>query len=162
MKTFITIVLVLLTAFIAYAISVKGLIEQEPALYLDNNTTIQFIIENDDSPDELKWVRTLKLTYKDYLDKPIKLSNGDKIYNRCSYRSQIIFKAVSDTLAITSMPRMSCEIVAFFNLSKENLDWLATRDVYEFEIHNLTTDLVLVYENKQPDYLNTIINKFNK
>lgn len=152
-----TLILIL---FVSFGF-IKSYDTSEEPLYLDLNTTIQCIIENADGSEKDKYVRTLKVTYKDHLDKPIKLQNGDKLYNRCSFESQIVLYSESDSLVLNSWKRMSCEIVAFFNLKQRDSEWLKVHTVKKIQIKNITTDFCESYDNQEPLYLATIIKKYN-
>ncbi len=134
---------------------------QEPALYLDLNTTITPIIDNEDEPFKDRYIRTIKVTYKDYLDKPIKLQNGDKLYNRCSYQSLITFYSEQDSLKINSSKRMSCEIVAFFNFENQDIIWLKQNSINFVRINNITTNHNFYEKNPQPDYLKNLLTLYN-
>jgi len=132
-------------------------------LQLDGTTVIMPILENEDSEIESeKYIRTLKLYYEDKLDKPIRLRNGDKIYNRCSYQSQLIFFSESDSLSIASWKRMSCEVVAFFNLEKRDEQWLKTYMIKKIKLRNLSTDCEFTFEDFNPLYLRELLRKYNK
>jgi hypothetical protein len=141
--------------------SIYTIIESDSSLYLDLNTTITAIIENEELPLQSQYIRTLKVTYKDFLDKPIKLQNGDKLYNRCSFESQLIMYSESDSLVLDSWKRMSCEITAFFNLTKRDSEWLKYHVVNSITIKNITTNYCKNYKNEQPLFFNNIIKKYN-
>lgn len=132
-------------------------------LQLDGTTVIIPILENEDSKIESeKYIRTLKVQYSDKLDKPIRLRNGDKIYNRCSYQSHIKFYSESDSLSIESWKRMSCEVVAFFNLTQRDSEWLKTYRIKKIKIRNLSTDCEFTFEDFNSLYLKEMISKYNK
>ena len=139
---------------------IEKITEVNPALYLDIGTTLQVLIDNEGTSDA--YIRTLKVTYLDRLDKPIKFQNGNKLYNRCSYESQIVLYANQDSLILNSWKRMSCEIVAFFNLTEEDIQWLKTNEFKEIRIINVTTNMNKVYRNYQPDYLKNLVILYNK
>ena len=154
--------LIFLTASI-YSYGTKEnntIIEVNPALYLDIGTTMQVLIDNEGTDDA--YIRTIKVTYLDKLDKPIKLSNGDKLYNRCSYETKIVLYAKQDSLELNSWKRMSCEIAAFFNLESSDINWLLENEFKEIRIINVTTNMNKVYRNYQPDYLKNLLTLYNK
>jgi hypothetical protein len=160
MKKLIAFVFVLLlTSTIGFSYLLYK--EHNSSLYLDLNTTITAIIENEELPLQSQYIRTLKVTYKDFLDKPIKLQNGDKLYNRCSFESQLIMYSESDSLVLDSWKRMSCEITAFFNLTKRDSEWLKYHVVNSITIKNITTNYCKNYKNEQPLFFNNIIKKYN-
>ena len=142
--------------------SIYSSIESDSSLYLDINTTITPIIENAEEPLRDQYIRTLKVTYKDYLDKPIVLQNGDKLYNRCSFQSTITFFSESGKCVIPSYPRMSCEIVAWVNLKETDVAWLKANKVSKIEITNLTTESSQVFQNPDPAFFIGLLNKYNQ
>lgn len=152
--------LLFITASVYSYDKINKLTEVAPALYLDIGTTLQVLIDNEGTTDS--YIRTLKVTYLDRLDKPIKLQNGDKLYNRCSYQSSIILYSKTDSLTLHSEKRMSCEIAAFFNLAEEDIIWLKENEFKEIAIINITTDFRKTYRNYQADYLKNLIIEHNK
>lgn len=135
----------------------------EDPYQLDQTTVIIPIIENEDSNIESeKYIRTFKVFYQDRLAKPIKLQNGDRLFNRCSYESQITFYSESDSLVMGSWKRMSCEIIAFFNLQERDNMWLKTHVIKKIKIVNITTDKCLEYNDVKPTYFFDLLNTYNK
>ena len=160
MKKYTLPITLILILFVSFGF-MKSYDTFEEPLYLDLNTTIQCIIENSNGSNEDKYIRTLKVTYKDHLDKPIKLQNGDKLYNRCSFESELVLYSESDSLVLNSWRRMSCEIIAFFNLKQRDSEWLKVHTVNKLKIKNITTDFCEIYKNEEPLYLMNIIKKYN-
>jgi len=135
----------------------------EDPYQLDSTTVIIPIIENKESNIQSeKYIRTFKIYYEDKLDKPIKLQNGERLFNRCSYQSQITFYSESDSLVIGSWKRMSCEIVAFFNLKEMENMWLKTHTINKIKIVNITTDKCLEYKDVKSTYFFDLLNTYNK
>jgi len=132
-------------------------------LELDDTTFIIPIIENEDSQNENdKYIRTLKVGYVDRLDKPIKLQNGDKLFYRCSYESQMIFYSESDSLVMASWKRMSCEVIAFFNLKENDVKWVKENSINRIKIRNVTTNFEKTFKNDEPEFLQALFIRFNK
>jgi len=132
-------------------------------LELDDTTFIIPIIENEDSQNENdKYIRTLKVGYVDRLDKPIKLQNGDKLFYRCSYESQMIFYSESDSLVMASWKRMSCEVIAFFNLNENEVKWVKENSINRIKIRNVTTNFEKTFKNDEPEFLQALFIRFNK
>ena len=156
----ISFLVLMCTTLIVSSITYSN-VDKESSLLLDLNTSITPIIENEGEPLSDQYIRTLKVTYRDYLDKPIKLQNGDKLYNRCSYESLITFYSEKDSLKINSTKRMSCEIVAFFNLENQDVEWLKINDINFIRINNITTNHNFYQKNPQPDYLKKLLTLYN-
>lgn len=152
----------IILSIITFAVISNTIIESDSSLYLDINTTITPLIENSDEPLIDQYIKTLKITYKDYLDKPIKLQNGDKLYNRCSYNTTLIFYSEKDSLKLESWQRMSCEIVAFFNLKESDSQWIKNNNINKISIINVTTNNKFVYKNEQPEFLKNLLTLYNK
>jgi hypothetical protein len=136
----------------------------EDPYQLDTTTVIIPIIENEDSDIQSeKYIRTFKVFYQDRLAKPIKLQNGERLFNRCSYESQIIFYSEEDSLAIGSWKRMSCEIIAFFNLQERDNMWLKTHVIKKIKIVNITTDACFEFDKlDKPNYFFDLLNTYNR
>lgn len=160
----LAIILLMMYALVVSSITYNSYYKEDDtnSLYLDLNTIITPIIENVDEPMKDRYIRTIKVHYKDYLEKPIILQNGDKLYNRCSYQSLITFYSETDSLKIVSTQRMSCEIVAFFNFNNEDITWLKANDIDKIRINNMTTNYNFLEKNPQPDYLKNLLTLYNE
>lgn len=153
-----TLILIL---FVSFGF-IKSYDTSEEPLYLDLNTTIQCIIENADGSEKDKYVRTLKVTYKDHLDKPIKLQNGDKLYNRCSFESQIVLYSESDSLVLNSWKRMSCEILSVFNLSPPSIMFLKTNQINKIIVCNTLTENCYECTFNNRNYFIDVFSEYHK
>jgi len=145
----------------AYSVLNVSSIKPIGDLLLEENIVIHPIIENEEMLSEYQYIRTLKVYYKDLLNKPIKLQNGDKLYNRCSWQSSLTFYSKEDSLEVVSTPRMSCEIVAFINLELTDIQWLKANNIYKLKVDNLTTDYNITVVNTQPEYLKDLLTLYN-
>jgi len=114
---------------------------------LDENTTIKPIVENSHLDKKYQYIRTLKLTYKDL--------------NYCSDSTRVCF-INKDSICIYSNKRMSCEIVAFINLNKSNVNWLINNNVNYISIYNRVTDNYYVFSNPDSTYLKNLLSLYNK
>lgn len=129
----------------------------DAVLILDENTSIYPIVDNPDTKEE--YVRTLKVRYKD-INKRVVLN--DTSYYRCAWESQMVFYSAFDTLALNSLSRKSCEIIAFFNLSDADIDWMLKNHIYFIKFKNMNTKYEITLENPQPRYLTNVFLKYGK
>jgi hypothetical protein len=125
-------------------------IGKSPEPLTKGETRIIPIIENKDLGPKYWYIRTLKLYYKDRMPHGIELRKGPPLDSYCSDETDLIFYSQSDSLKIKSYKRLSCEILAIYNLSEKESDWLKSHLVYRLKIHNIIT------ENKYYVYLDDI------
>ena len=153
MKKYI-IVLVILISFI--------LVAQQPIPLIQKDIKIQPIVENLDMGEDYWYVQTIKVYYKDTLGfKPIYFRKGNPLDSRCSDETEITFISKKDSLTVKSIRRMSCEIIAYFNLNSYEVNWLKSKMIDKIIIFNVVTDnSYMVYIN-DVSYLNNLLNKYN-
>ena len=113
-------------------------------------TRIVPIIENEELGPKYWYIRTIKLYYKDKMPHGIELRKGPPIDSYCSDETDLTFYSHSDSLKIKSLKQLSCEILAIYNLSERDSEWLKSHLVYRVKIHNVIT------ENKYYIYLDNI------
>jgi hypothetical protein len=130
----------------------------EPMLILDENTSIYPIVENSDLVGD-SYVRTLKVRYKDINKRVVK---NDSTYYRCAFETQMTFYSAFDTLALNSLSRKSCEIIAFFNLDTTDINWVKNNHIYFIKFKNMNTKYEIVLENPEPRYLTNVFLKYNR
>jgi hypothetical protein len=135
---------------------------QQPEPLIQKDIKIQPIVENLEMGDKYWYVQTVKVYYKDTLGfKPIYLRKGSPIDSRCSDETEVTFISKNDSLTVKSIKRMSCDIIAYFNLNSYEVKWLKSRMIDKVIIFNTITDnSYLVYIN-DVSYLNTLLNKYN-
>jgi hypothetical protein len=135
---------------------------QQPEPLIQNNIKIQPIVENLDMGEDYWYIQTVKVYYKDTLGfKPIYLRKGPPLDSRCSDETKITFISKKDSLTVKSIKRMSCEIIAYFNLNSYEVNWLKSKMIDKIIIFNVVTDnSYMVYIN-DVSYLNSLLNKYN-
>ena len=133
----------------------------QPGPYIQGDISIQPILENEDLDIKLQYIRSIKVYYRDPLDKPIILQNKQAIYNYCSDSSVVIFKSVADSIKIPSIKRMSCEIMAIINLSKRDSEWLKSHIVNEVAVVNTITDNRFSVYMDDKEYFRRLMLKYN-
>jgi hypothetical protein len=134
---------------------------QPHPLILDTNSefVLQPIVENIDLPN-YSVIFTLKLYYIDRLEKPITFKNGDPLETYCSDSTITTFYFVGgDSLALGSLKRMSCKIMALFNLSHSQNIMLRDNELDSIKIHNYVTDNKYTFPIQQKRYLRSLISK---
>ena len=130
-------------------------------LVKDSSFILQPIVENMDMPG-YEFVMTLKLYYKDRMVKPLEFKKGPPLDSYCSDSTHIIFYLQNkNTVAISSTKRMSCRILAVFNIDKSQNRVLKTYPMDSIRVTNGVTDnsYVMVVNDKQ--YLNRLITQYN-
>ena len=150
--------------YLVFALALLSIIltAQQPEPLVQKDIKIQPIIENLEMGSEYWYIQTVKVYYKDTLGfKPIYLRKGTPIDSRCSDETKVTFISKNDSLTVTSIKRMSCDIIAYFNLNSYEVKWLKSRMIDKIIIFNVITDnSYLVYIN-DVSYLNTLLNKYN-
>jgi hypothetical protein len=150
--------------YLVFALALLSIIltAQQPEPLVQKNIKIQPIVENLEMGEGYWYVQTVKVYYKDTLGfKPIFLRKGTPIDSRCSDETKVTFISKNDSLTVTSIRRMSCDIIAYFNLNSYEVKWLKSRMIDKIIIFNVITDnSYLVYIN-DVSYLNTLLNKYN-
>lgn len=138
------------------------LIAQQPSPLIQKEITIQPIVENLDMGNKYWYVRTIKVYYKDTIGfKPITFRKGDPLTSRCTDSTLITFISKNDSLSAYSVKKMSCEIVAYFNLNEYQVRWLKSKIVDKIMITNIVTDNSYIVYINDTKYLYEIFNKYN-
>jgi len=133
----------------------------QPSAYIQGDITIQPILENEDLDIKYQYIRSIKVYYRDPLEKPIILQNNSAIYNYCSDSSVVIFKSVADSIKVPSVKRMSCEIMAIINLTKRDSEWLKSHIVNEVTVINTITDNRFSVYMDDTEYFRRLMLKYN-
>jgi len=133
----------------------------QPSPLIQGNVTIQPILENDDLDIKYQYIRSIKVYYRDPLEKPILLQNNGFIYNYCSDSTVVIFKSVADSIKIPSVKRMSCEIMAIINLTRRDSEWLKSHIVNEVVVVNTITDNRFSVYMDDTEYFRRLMLKYN-
>lgn len=134
----------------------------EDKLVLDNNNSIQLIVDNEGTNDA--FIQTLKLTYKD-LNTRIKTKETDSTYYRCAYETRLTFYSAFDSLEINSISRKSCDINAYFNLNEVYYKWLRVHPIYYVKIKNMNTKYEIIHDLPTQDkqrYIQIKLYHYNK
>ena len=125
------------------------LISQQPnPLILDKDTKVQPIIDNEGTPNQ--FLHTVKIYYKDL--------------DYCSDSTKISFIALDgDSISKYNVRQSpSCIIVARFNLTDSELEWLKENKISSIGIYNRVTDNYYIKQVKEPDYFIKVLKPFNK
>jgi len=133
----------------------------QPSAYIQGDVTIQPIVENEDLDIKSQYIRSIKVYYKDPLEKPIILQNNQALYNYCSDSTLVIFKSVADSIKVPSVKRMSCEIMAIINLTKRDSEWLKSHIVNEVAVVNTITDNRFSVYMDDTEYFRRLMLKYN-
>ena len=133
----------------------------QPGPYIQGDITIQPILENDDLDIKYQYIRSIKVYYRDPLEKPIILQNNQALYNYCSDSTVVTFKSISDSIKIPSTKRMSCEILAVINLTKRDSEWLKSHIVNEVAVVNTITDNRFSVYMDDKEYFRRLMLKYN-
>ena len=128
------------------------LLSQQPNPWILNKSTrIQPILENEESGEfvtsDKAIVRTFKLYYR------------DSIY--CTDSTKITFMSGLDTMQIYSVQRMSCDILAIFNLTHNQGKWLNNYPIDKILIYNRVTDNYYTIITDDKEYFTRLFNKYN-
>lgn len=138
-------------------------IDQPPPLILDSdsNFRLQPLVENIDLKG-YEIVLSLKLYYKDKMVKPLDVKKGPPIDGYCSDSTIIMFKFDDlDSIKLGSVKRMSCKILAIFNLQKSDNIKLKTKTLDKISITNYVTENRYDFVIKDKTYFNRWITKYN-
>ena len=132
-----------------------------PEPFTKGDVRIVPIVENEDLGPEYWYIRTIKLYYKDKLPHGIELRKGPPLDSYCSDETDLTFYSNSDSLTIKSYRRLSCEILAMYNLSEKESDWLKSHLVYGIKIHNIITENKYYIYVDDVYYFKNLFNKYN-
>jgi hypothetical protein len=91
----------------------------------------------------------------------IELRKGPPLDSYCSDETDLIFYSQSDSLKIKSYKRLSCEILAIYNLSEKESDWLKSHLVYRLKIHNIITENKYYVYLDDVNYFKQLFTKYN-
>jgi hypothetical protein len=133
-------------------ISVLLLVAQQPTVWELNETTrLQPILENEESSEfvgkNAAIIRSFKLYYR------------DSIY--CTDSTEITFMSGLDTMQIYSIKRMSCTILAIFNVSHLEGLWLNNYPIDKLVIYNRVTDNYYTIITDDKEYFKKLFDKYN-
>ena len=136
-------------------------INRPPEPLVNGETRIVPIIENEDLGPKYWYIRTIKLYYKDKLLRGIELRKGPPINSYCSDETDLTFYSNSDSLTIKSYKRLSCEILAIYNFSERDSEWLKSHLVYRLKIHNIITENKYYVNIDNVSYFKNLLTKYN-
>jgi hypothetical protein len=136
-------------------------INRPPEPLTIGETRIVPIIENEELGPKYWYIRTIKLYYKDKLPHGIELRKGPPIDSYCSDETDLTFYSHSDSLNIKSLKQLSCEILAIYNLSERDSEWLKSHLVYRVKIHNVITENKYYIQLDNINYFKQLFTKYN-
>lgn len=127
----------------------------------DSSFIIQPIVENIDMPG-YEFLMTLKLYYKDKMPKAITFRKGDPLETYCSDSTVIIlYPKTQQPVVIGSTKRMSCKILAVFNISKQQNNIFRDYPLDSIQVHNYVTDNKYILPIRDKAYFNRLITRYN-
>jgi virulence-associated protein VagC len=136
---------------------------QPSPLILNNDSTfiIQPIVENIDMPG-YEFVMTLKLYYKDKMPKAITFKKGDPLETYCSDSTTItLYPKTQQPIVVGSTKRMSCKILAIFNINKQQNNILKSYPLDSVKVYNYVTDNKYILPISDKAYFNRLITRYN-
>jgi hypothetical protein len=150
--------------YLVFALALLSIIltAQQPEPLVQKNIKIQPIVENLEMGNKYWYVQTIKIYYKDTIGfKPISFRRGDPLTSRCSDSTFVTFISKGDSLSTYSIRRLSCEIVAYFNLNSYEIRWLKEHLIDKIIIRNIVTDNSYIVYINDTTYLYEVFNKYN-
>jgi hypothetical protein len=150
--------------YLVFALALLSVIlaAQQPEPLVQKDIKIQPIVENLEMGEEYWYVQTIKIYYKDTIGfKPISFRRGDPLTSRCTDSTLITFLSKGESLSTYSIRRLSCEIIAYFNLNSYEVRWLKTHLVDKIIIRNIVTDNSYIVYINDTTYLYEVLNKYN-
>jgi hypothetical protein len=150
--------------YLVFALALLSVIlaAQQPEPLVQKDIKIQPIVENLEMGEEYWYVQTIKIYYKDTIGfKPISFRRGDPLTSRCSDSTFVTFISRGDSLSTYSIRRLSCEIVAYFNLNSYEIRWLKEHLIDKIVIRNIVTDNSYIVYINDTTYLYEVLNKYN-
>ena len=150
--------------YLVFALALLSVIltAQQPEPLIQKDIKIQPIVENLEMGEQYWYVQTIKVYYKDTIGfKPITFRKGDPLTSRCTDSTLITFLSKGESLSTYSIRRLSCEIIAYFNLNSYEVRWLKTHLVDKIIIRNIVTDNSYIVYINDTDYLYEVLNKYN-
>jgi len=136
-------------------------IDRPPEPFTSGEVSIIPIIENEDLGPKYWYIRTIKLYYKDKMPHGIELRKGPPINSYCSDETDLTFYSNSDSLVIKSTKHLSCEILALYNLSESDSDWLKSHLIYRLKINNIVTENKYIIYTDNIFYFKNLFTKYN-
>ena len=136
-------------------------INRPPEILTKGEIRIVPIIENEELGPDYWYIRTIKLYYKDKLPHGIELRKGPPVNSYCSDETDLTFYSNSDSLTVKSYKRLSCEILAIYNFSEKDSDWLKSHLVYRLKIHNIITENKYYVNIDNVSYFKNLLTKYN-
>ena len=136
---------------------------QPAPLILNNDSSfvIQPIVENMDISG-YEFIMTLKLYYKDKMPKAITFKKGDPLETYCSDSTIItLYPKAQQPIVIGSTKRMSCKILAVFNIEKRQNNILKNYPLDSIKVHNYVTDNKYILPISDKAYFNRLITRYN-
>jgi hypothetical protein len=150
--------------YLVFALALLSIIltAQQPEPLVQKDIKIQPIVENLEMGEKYWYVQTIKIYYKDTIGfKPISFRRGDPLTSRCSDSTFVTFISRGDSLSTYSIRRLSCEIVAYFNLNSYEIRWLKEHLIDKIVIRNIVTDNSYIVYINDTTYLYEVLNKYN-
>jgi len=135
---------------------------QPPPLILDtdSNFKVQPIVENIDLKG-YEFIISFKLYYKDKMVKPIDLKKGPPVDGYCSDLTIMTFYfSNGDSLKLESVKRMSCKILAIFNLEKYQNQKLKNYPINSIKVVNQVTENKYLFVVNDKMYFSRLINQY--
>lgn len=136
-------------------------IDRPPEPLTKGEVRIVPIIENEELGPKYWYIRTIKLYYKDKMPHGIELRKGPPIDSYCSDETDLTFYSNSDSLTIKSYRQLSCEILAMYNLSEKQSNWLKSHLVYRLKIDNIITENKYYIHIDDIYYFKNLFTKYN-
>lgn len=148
--------------FVLFFISLLLIGQMQPSPLEEEGIKIQPIVDNLEMGEKYWYIQTIKLYYKDTIGfKPIAFRIGDPLISRCTDSTLVTFISKGDSLSIYSIKRISCDIVAYFNLNAYEIKWLKNKLVDKIIIRNIVTDNSYIVYVNDTKYFYKVFNKYN-
>jgi hypothetical protein len=126
----------------------------------DSNFKIQPIVENIDLKG-YEFIISFKLYYKDKMVKPIDLKKGPPVDGYCSDLTIMTFYfSNGDSLKLESVKRMSCKILAIFNLEEYQNKKLKNSPINSIKVVNYVTENKYLFSVNDKMYFSRLINQY--
>jgi hypothetical protein len=126
----------------------------------DSNFKLQPIVDNIDLKG-YEFIMTFKLYYKDKMAKPIDLKKVPPIDGYCSDLTLVTFYfSNGDSVYVESIKRMSCKILAVFNLEEYQNQKLKKYPIDSIKVVNYVTENKYILPVKDKMYFSRLINQY--
>ena len=127
----------------------------------DSSFILQPIVENIDMPG-YEFMMTLKLYYKDKMPKALTFRKGEPLETYCSDSTiMTLYPKTQQPIVIGSTKRMSCKILAIFNISKQQNNILRDYPLDSIQVRNYVTNNEYVLPIRDKAYFNRLIFRYN-